>query len=365
MAIQWADDFTRYGTGSVSRSNMLDGLPYAVLGDDGVGTRNVVNDPDGEGGLAYRIGQNGPLWESDFRTALPSPVSGTVGTCFRAWFSSLPALSQNRPVFVGYQLVSGAYLVYARLEQNGSIQIFRRTSAASSTMVLATDSVTPLVSPSSWNHFEFIHNVATGEGSLYINGIERVTWTGVPIDAGNIALVNFSCRSAFNGDSTMYVKDYVIWDGTGSVNNSVMGTVLVGRLSPNADIALGDWTPSTGVTGWDLLAKTTPDDSTYLSAADTPMPSADMRFEMSDLPPDVTSIRGLISVTRHRKVDGGDGNLQTALSPNGTDWDSGADRPITTSFQYDFDVSELSPATSAAWTPIEVDDLELRVDRTV
>jgi hypothetical protein len=90
-----------------------------------------------------------------------------------------------------------------------------------------------------------------------------------------------------------------------------------------------------------------------------------MRFEMENLPPDITSVRALISVTRHRKIDGGDGNVQTALSPNGTNWDNGADRPITTAFQYDFDVSEVSPVTSSPWTPVEVDSLKLRINRTL
>jgi hypothetical protein len=107
-----------------------------------------------------------------------------------------------------------------------------------------------------------------------------------------------------------------------------------------------------------------PNDLTYMSAADSPLPSP-MRFEMENLPPDITSVRALITVVRHRKIDGGDGNVQTALSPNGTNWDNGADRPITTAFQYDFDVSEVSPATGSAWTPVEVDNLKLRINRTL
>lgn len=361
MAIQWADDFSRYGSGPGSRTAMLDGLPYAGVQE------NIEADPDpivaAAGGRCARIGGTASAFLPNvFRTALPTVVSTTVGTAFRAWIGSLPNDNLARPTLMGFMRGDLTYMVRALVEENGSIRVLARVSDVNNVEV--ADTVNPVISPASWNHIEMIHNVATGAGSIRLNGVQILTWTGVDTDH-NIEHVNATANQGLPSTDIGYrVKDFVIWDGTGSVNNSAMGTVLVRRLKPNADVALGDWVPSTGTTGFNLLAKDAPNDSTYLSANDT-LPSADMRFDLENLPADVTSVRGLLTVTRHRKVDGGDGNLQTALSPNGTNWDNGADRPITTTFQYDFDVSELDPATAAAWTPVAVDSAQVRIDRTV
>jgi hypothetical protein len=467
---------------------MLDGLPYASLHNETV----VVADPDPNslGGVCVRTASTASLFVPNaFRIALPTVVTGTLGVACRQWFNTLPGMANERPTIIGFQRSNLEYLVYADLRENGAIRIFGRVGGTNNVQV--ANSVNPLVSPSSWNHYEMVHNVGTGEGSLYINGVQKLTWSG--IDTGlSIENVNFSANKGLpSGDVGQYIKDLVIWDGTGTQNNSVMGTVLVKRLRPNADGTLGGWTPSYGTNGHPLLRNSIPfnhliatgtpntsdnirigntyyqfttgnvnagtpagtssnpwlvnrgsnaqqalsnlfkainasgtpgtdystaltahptveanglsedrlsveprdgtssvfnfsagdtnlswlsgsnmitdgrpNDLTYMSAADNPLPSP-MRFEMEDLPPDITSVRALISVIRHRKIDGGDGNVQTALSPNGTNWDNGADRPITTAFQYDFDVSEISPATGSSWTPVEVDNLKLRIDRTL
>lgn len=72
----------------------------------------------------------------------------------------------------------------------------------------------------------------------------------------------------------------------------------------------------------------------------------------------------LIPVVRVRKTDGGDGNVQVGLNSNG-DSDLGSDRPITTAFTYYWDVSEISPDTATAYTPVEVNAVTMTIDRTV
>jgi hypothetical protein len=122
----------------------------------------------------------------------------------------------------------------------------------------------------------------------------------------------------------------------------------------------------TGATlAWDNSSTFTggPTDTSYISAADT-LPAA-AKFNMTDLPPDITSIRAAVSIGRMKKIDGGDCDMQMALSPNNTDWDSGTDRNITVADTWHWDVSHLSPATGVSWTPTEINNLIMRVDRTL
>lgn len=360
MAIQWADDFSRYGTGLPSRTAMLDGLPYASLSTQATGGFVTASPDPNDSARVFFLDFNANGETSDFRVALPNVVSGTVGICFRAWLANLPVSSQNRPNLVGVLRSNGGYVAYIRIEQNGSITIHGQVGGV---ITQVFDSINPIVQPNSFNHFEYLHNTSAGTGQLYVNGVLRCSYSGV--DTGiNLVFASLSPRSTGAQPMTnTWIKDLVIWDSTGSKNNTVMGTVIVRRQKPNGDITLGGWTPSTGTSGFSLLAKDAPNDATFLSADDTP--PAEMIFNMENLPADVTSVRGLVTVVRSRKIDGGDGNLQAALSPNGTDWDNGEDRPITSAFTYDFDVSELDPDTADSWTPAAVDNIQLRIDRTV
>lgn len=360
MTIQFGDDFSRYGVGAGSTAFMLDGLPYANIGTGGSSGRVTLSpDPNEPTVRAFKIGFDGNNWPQDTRIALPSVVTGTVGVLCRAWLANLPNSAAERCALFGTQAGNGSYLAYMQIEQNGSITVIGKVAGV---LTQIADSVNPIVQPGTFNHFEFIHDNALGEGEIWVNGVLRLSFDGV--DTGtNIEFVNITNRSAATTGPDTWIKDLVIWDSSGTQNNSQMGTVLVRRLNPDGDNTLGGWVPSVGTTGFNLLAKDTPDDSTYLSADDTP--PASMKFTLEDLPPDVTSVRGLISVTRSRKVDGGDAFVQTALTPNDVDFDNGTDRPITSAFTYYFDVSELDPASATAWSPSAVDDVLQEIDRTL
>jgi len=363
MAIQWADDFSRYGTGTNSRLRMLEGLPYATIGPSGTTFGTIQPSPDpSDSGRAFYLSNDNITVSAAFRLALPTIVSTTVGVCFRAWLGSLPSTASERPQLVGTLRSDNAYLAYLLIEQNGALTVVGRVAGVLTTLVTTGN---PVIQPSSFNHYEFIHNKATGTGQVYVNGVLRLSFTGVDT-ADNVVFVNFSPSNNTSAPRTdVWIKDLVIWDSTGSQNNSQMGTVIVRSIRPDGDVSLGDWTPSTGTTGFNLLAKTTPNDATYLRASDTPMPSAVMQFTMTNLPPDITSVCGLVPVIRVRKIDGGDAQVQAGVSPNGTNWDDGTDRPVTSAFTYYFDVSELNPNTGTAWTPATVDSSETRIDRTV
>jgi len=359
MAIQWADDFSRYGTGDASRFAMLDGLPYVNIASATGNRGEVIADPDPSvTGRAFRLPPGGPTWQNQFRIALPTVISTTGRIACRLWQSQLATSSSERPA-IGFLRGDNNPVVYMLIEQNGSITVRGRVAGVDTQVA---DSINPIVSPTSWNHFEFAHNRSTGAGSVRFNGVERLTWTGIDT-TDNLEFAIITAASGNTLSQFVHVKDLILADSTGSQNNGVIGTVLVRRLKPSSDVTLGGWVPSVGSTGFNLLAKDAVNDATYLSAG-LPV-TTPMQFDIQNLPPDITSVRALLTVVRSRKIDGGDGNIQSGISPDGSTWDNGPDVPITTSFQYDFDVSELNPVTAAAWTPVGVDGAKVRVNRTV
>jgi hypothetical protein len=352
MSIQWADDFGRYGIGSASDDRMRDGLPYNNW------ITQCVADPDplatGERCVFIDNGtNNNPLNEN--RIALPTPYAGTVGVAARNWFYGFNSGSIRQCVAI-FAAIDLTPLACCHVEPNGALTIRNGRTGA-----IIDETVSPVISTNSWNHIETAYDGTTGAMEVRVNGITVLS--GVAATLGTIAFAHPMKRiDTGGGGQTIGVKDLVIWDDTGTQNNDFMGSVICRRFKPNADVTLGGWVPSTGAVGFSLLAKDAPNDTTYLSADDTP-PAA-MEYGVENLPIDVTSVRGIVAVVRARKIDGGDANLQTALISNAA-VDNGADRPITTAFTYYFDISELSPDTAAPWTPVEFDAMTASVDRTV
>lgn len=347
----WADDFNSYGD---DISLMLDGL-YAQVD---AGDVELPFDPDPtvvNRRVLYLHFDNATV-----RKALSVPAV-TVGMAMRVWLDQLPPATDQTITPMQFRDAANLNIAYIRINTTGTLSVHSQDGT-----VISTTSSTVII-PHAWMHIEALgtFDVTVGSLEVRVNGITVLTITNEPLlgTAAGCAQIAMKIDDAPGGFNTpLYIKDFVLYDGTGTENNDFLGTVQVIRLVPTSDVSF-NWTPSTGTTGFDLINETPPDDDTsYISAADPP-PAASS-FGLTDLPDDVTSVRGLMTLVRARKADGGDGNLQVSLTSGGSD-DAGLDRPITSAYTYWFDVSELDPATSLAWTPAAVDAATIKIDRTV
>lgn len=106
-----------------------------------------------------------------------------------------------------------------------------------------------------------------------------------------------------------------------------------------------------------------PTDPSYIEAP-SPAPAPAV-FTMTNLPPDVTSIRALLPIYRAQKTDGGDCSVQSGLSPDNATWVDGANQPLTVAFTYWWSPIHTNPVSAAPWTPGEVNNAYVRVNRTL
>ena len=367
MAIIWADfpsgQLGLYGT---STANMLNGVwAEIVIPSNHTGTVTLVNDPDPNiagSGTVLRTRSGGSVSGSvGPRFALPSPAN-TEGIGLRLWMSALPQNNSTTP-FVAFRNGANATLFAIKILSTGAIEA-RSTQTTGGTLYGTTTG--PVVTANSYNHIEVkgLADASAGTIEVRVNGVTVLNLTGLDTGTGPIAQFLFGYYNITTGNpaDNAYWKDVVFWDTSGAEGNDFQGSVAVHDLYTDADISL-NWTPSTGSTGWDLIDETTPNDTDYIQAGD-PAPAAAV-FSLTDLPEDVTSVRALLPIYRATKTDGGDCNIQVGITPNNTNWDDGADRPMTTAYTYWWDVSHLSPATAAPWTPVEVNAAYVRADRTL
>lgn len=341
MAIQFMDNFKQYG-GDISK--MLDGLPwgsfYAGLSDD----------PDpGSSGKVLQV-------ENWAILALPTP-SQQIGVGQRLYMPNLPTTSRQ-PEFV--YVNSGTALYTYIVAPNGALELHRgdRTGA-----LVATTTV-PVLAPNSWFHLELFVNTATGAYEARIEGVTVLSGTDTNVSRPTSA-INIVQWASQGISITFYIKDFIVWDTSGSVNNTFLGTVTIYNLPVNSDVSSG-WTKSSGTSDYQLLDEgdgTPVNDTDYISAGTGPLPAASI-MGMTDLPATVVTVKAVQTVVRAKKSDGGDANLVVSLK-SGASTAAGSTKAVTTASKYWFDVQQLDPATGALWSPLAVNSAQVKIDRTL
>lgn len=321
---------------------------------------DLVDDPDPSttGNVAQLSGAAST--DANLRFVLPASHA-TVGMGGRVWLSRIPTGAGDIPCIHQYRDGSNAPTISIAVTPTGAITAYRGNSGGT---VLGT-TAGPVLVADSWQHVEskVFHSATVGTVEVRVEGVPVLTLTNQNTTAGPCAQVSYNNEGGGSGVVTAYyLKDIAIWDGAGSVNSNFIGTIQVYELLTTSDDTF-PWAASTGTTGFDLIDEAPPNDDTdYIYAIDPP-PAAS-KFNLGNLPADVTSVKGLYVVVRSRKSDGGDGNLQVGII-SGASTGLGTDRPITTTYTYWTDMFELDPNTSSSWTPVAVDAAKLQLNRTV
>jgi len=362
MSVIWADNFQAYGD---DEEALTAGI-YAEV--DGTTWITLVNDPDPLAAAGSRCirysGSNVNTSNKLVRFAFPAGPTATMGASLRIYCPALPTSDDKAFEIFSWRNISNSVLLVLEILTTGALRIRHEEGGT----ILGT-SVIPVITADNWVHVEtktlFSNTVGTTE--VRVNGLEVSGLTLTDVDTIRTGIdvaaqVAFVQRARVTSERQVYfIRDFILWNTSGSQNNDFMGTLSIVNLYPDADTDF-TWTASSGSTGWNLIDEVGPNDTDFISAA-TPPPDPSV-FTLTNLPADIVGVRALIPVNRTRKSDGGDGNVQVGLR-SGVDTDQGANTPVTTAFAYRWDVSELSPDTGVAYTPLEVNSVEYVINRTL
>lgn len=371
MAIIWADfPSGQRGIYDSDGSLMLNGV-WAETSSASAFQNLLTDDPDPNIGSAGVVLRTDSLTSSSgdsaeqARFALPAEVT-TLGLAFRMWPVKLPTVEGMCPAFA-FRTNANAGIITVWISTTGQLIAYAGGNNMFGGLGAELGRSVPCITANTWQHVETKATKGAGTGAIEIrvNGAVKLNLTGLTLSASNIAqfsVGNHENSGSSDGAMITYYKDLVVWDTSGSYGNDFQGSVAIHDLIPDGDIAL-NWTPSTGATGWNLIDENLPNDGDYISAA-SPPPAAAV-FSLTNLPPDVTSIRALLPIMRVMKTDGGDCDVQAGLTPDNVAWVNGANVPVTTAFTYFWSPIHTSPATAAPWTPAEVNAAYVRVNRTV
>lgn len=377
MALLWADGFDCYGT---DESKMTDGL-YATTGNATLDTVTFNT-----GTAAMHIVRDNSSSFGGLRKVLPA-AKLKVGAAGRFYFPTLPDNNGASMIFSFMSSDANRGQVSICVNSNGQIEVYRGCnvsfSPSSGTLIATSD---PIINAESWNHIEVQVNIhdTTGWVRVAINGIHRFAASSLDTayDATQILSVSnhvsYSAAGASGNPATCYyyMDDYYIYDFVGSsavetdfvptTDGSGVATNYIGELQcmylpPNGDTAEADWTKSTGVDGYALIDELSPDDADYIQSATATDLS---EFALTDLPVDITYIRGLMLLGRMSKSDSGSCGIKFGMKSVAATADS-AEFAITTTPTYWYTFQNTDPNSSARWTRASLNAAWFRLTRSL
>lgn len=339
----WFDGFDHYGA---NRLPMLDGPYLEVAASATLSTAQV------------RTGARSLLLSAS-QLLLRKGLGGDrerVGIGAAWYFTTMPTNNTDCRLYEWRDTANTQHVTLV-LNSDGSLQFKLGTGGGTNIGPQSAQ----VISAASWNHIEaaVTFSNTTGTVECRVNGV--VVISAVGLDTVNTANVTCTQVGIFNRNSasagTAHVDDLFIWDNLGTINRDFIGDKRVYTLTPNAATAVASFTANTGTTHGAIAEIPPDDDTTYITATTI---GSESQFELTDLPGEVVTVSGVMTLPRMRKTDAGNMFVTTGLV-SGAYEVFGADRAITTAYAYYGDIFERNPANGAAWSPAAVNACLLRL----
>jgi len=253
--------------------------------------------------------------------------------------------------------------VSMRVETDGSVTV--RNGISSSATILGQTSPAAFRF-SMWNYVEIkigLHD-STGTVTVKVNGTALLTLTGKDT-IGTPASATWSAVEWSNG-ATAWVDDIYLCDGSGGLNDDLLGEVRVVTLLPVTDaVAAGsnaDFTCSTSTDHGALVDDAAPNDDTDYVSSSTLNHVDSWEYPALGY---TGTIKGVQMNLSAKKTDSGTRAIAAVTRPVATNRVHATDHYLGTSYAYWRAIWELNPEDSGAWEVADVDGAEFGVKVTV
>lgn len=373
MTLLWCDGFDHYGGDTV----LTDGVYAAEKGS--VSTAQAAT-----GTSSYYCNVQATSTAFDgLRKVLPSSET-KMGVCGRYYFPSLPVSNGAAMICAFHSSSANRTQISVNVDSNGAIRLYRGqyfnfSTGNTGTLIATSD---PLVVAAAWNHIEvqiYIHDT-DGWVRVAVNGVHRWEETGLDTAYDTSQIVSVSHHQnpwvTAAGLSPFYMDDIIYYNFSGSsatdtdfcpsVNGSGVATGYIGELQcmylpMNGNTAEDDWGKSTGSSAFACVDETTVDDADYIYST----AAGDLtEMDFTDLPADITYVRGVQAIGRLGKSDSGTCMTKFGFKSVAATSDA-AERPVTVAPTYWWDFINVDPNSGARWTRASLNAAKFRLTRSV
>lgn len=201
-----------------------------------------------------------------------------------------------------------------------------------------------------------IHNTA-GVVTFVLDGVSQIALTSQDTQNTANAYANTIRIGPTSSLGSAFYDDVYMCDGTGSVNNGLMGDCRVDALLPNGDGSNSAWTVSTGTTHSTLVDEASPNDDTdYLSTSTAAARDSHTLTNLAGITSPV--IKGIQHSLWARKDDAGTREIKTLLKSGATTVAGATTHTLASTYTYYSQITETDPDTTAPWTEAAINALE-------
>ncbi len=268
-----------------------------------------------------------------------------------AWFVDT-MLDANQSMLMFWGDAGATVHLALRAYANGSFKLYLGDAGT----LLAT-SATGLYVPNIWRYLEMSATIADAGGrvTVKIDGSTIIDFTGDTKNGGTnttIDTVGFGNNGTFQAYGNW--DDLYVCNDSGSANNAFLGDVRVQTLYPTGAGSSTQFTPTGVANNWDNVNDTPYSTATY--NADS-VPGHRDTYAMADLVAGTGTVFGVQDNILALKSDAGAASIKAAIKSGGTVYYDSA-LTLSASATESTALREVDPATSAAWTPANVNSLE-------
>lgn len=246
--------------------------------------------------------------------------------------------------------------------QTNDLELYRQASGAikaniaSGAGILLGTSAGDVLPLDAWSYVEISYtpHYTTGELIIRVNGAVVFTFNGRTVGTNAVSAVNSAeliPRSSF-----FYFDDFYACDTLGAAPyNTFLGDVRVSTLVPTASGASSGLAGSDGnsVDNWALVDELPPSDVDYVSSN---VSGTKDTYVMSDLP-NTAPVLAVQPVMRAHRTDAGTLRARAIIRSGGVDG-AGVTQAVGTAPATFTDSMVVNPATGAAWTAADVNNME-------
>lgn len=369
---RWCDGFGRYG-GTISYMlNGSSGQAWAEIDSTSGGhfALSTANPRTGDWHLRLSDGSGGPvIARRVFGDTLTEVFFGQA-----LYFEILPTVEPTVGggvsggfIIAGFRTQANEPMITVMCGTDGAIVVYRADVFTPFAAVLGRSD--PVVGAGAYQHFEHYLKVGNSDGAyeLRVNEVTVLNLTAIDTDAGGgeVSQVVFGryTPAAFGATGkTVDIADCYANDTTsdGSACDTFIGDCKSGLIMVNGDTAQADFDLSSGVSGYELLDETPPNDTDNIS---TSLTAAESDFTLENGPANLSEILTTRPFNRAMKDDAGTCSIAPNMISNSVKA-TVSDQPITTAFAYYDSNVPFDPDTGVPWTPSGLNAALEVVERT-
>lgn len=335
----------------------LDGFDHYVTADltekwTSSASSPVISASAGRRGGGAMLAPNAAL-QGNVTKTLDAQSTWVVGVAFKYSVATVTARS------IITLLDAGTAQASLRFNIDGTLSAMRGHSSGT---VLGTTTYAVPLGTFVYLEVKVLINNTTGTFEIKVDGSSKLSLSSQ--DTQNTAnstanQVNIGPDGSVT-NATYTWDDLYICDGAGSTNNNFLGDCRVDAYLPNGNGNSSQLVGSDGnsTDNYLLVDESAPNDDTdYVESATVGNKDTYATANMSHTP---SSIFGVQILANAKKDDAGARSLATVTRSAATDYD-GATQALGTGYLYYYDIREVDPATSAAWTKTNFDAAEFGV----